>query len=92
MYKVFGQKQMSLNYLFTLIKIDMKGINAFVTFVCGVAVGAAAGLLLAPSKGEETREKIKDVLRENGIKLDSEDLNDVVDELADALDDDIEKE
>lgn len=69
----------------------MKGISAFVTFVCGVAVGAAAGLLLAPSKGEETREKIKDILHENGIKLDSEDLNDVVDELADALDNDIEK-
>lgn len=70
----------------------MKAINAFATFVCGVALGAAAGLLLAPSKGEETREKIKDVLRKNGLTLDSEDLNDVVDELTDAINEDIEKD
>ncbi|MFA6831767.1 MAG: YtxH domain-containing protein [Bacteroidaceae bacterium] len=70
----------------------MKAINAFATFICGVAVGAAAGLLLAPSKGEETREKIKDILRENGLTLDSEDLNDVVDELTDAINEDIEKD
>lgn len=34
--------------------------KVIVGFLCGVAAGALAGILLAPSSGEETRKKIAD--------------------------------
>jgi gas vesicle protein len=34
--------------------------KVIVGFLCGVAAGALAGLLLAPTSGEETRKKITD--------------------------------
>lgn len=34
--------------------------KVIVGFLCGIAAGALAGILLAPSSGEETRKKISD--------------------------------
>ena len=42
---------------------DESGTNV-VFFLLGGAIGAAAGLLLAPKSGKETREKIADWLEE----------------------------
>ena len=39
--------------------------DAIVAFLLGGVVGVAAGLLLAPCSGEETREKISDWLEKN---------------------------
>ena len=60
----------------------MKALNIVAAFLGGMALGAAAGLLFAPEKGEDTRKKIKDVLREKGIKLNHAEMEDLVDQIA----------
>ena len=60
----------------------MKALNIVAAFLGGMAVGAAAGLLFAPEKGEDTRKKIADVLREKGIRLSHAEMEDLVDQIA----------
>ena len=60
----------------------MKGLNVLAAFLGGAAVGAALGILFAPEKGEDTRQKIKDILREKGIKLNRSDMDELVDKIA----------
>jgi len=46
--------------------------NFFFTFVAGAAVGAAAGLLLAPQTGKKLQKELKDGfedLKEKALKL-----------------------
>ena len=63
----------------------MKALNYFVAFIGGAAIGAAAGLLLAPEKGSDLREKIAEALRKRGIKLNRQEMSDLVDEIAEEL-------
>lgn len=60
----------------------MKGLSVFAAFIGGAVVGAAAGLLFAPEKGEDTRAKIVEALRKKGISLSRNDMEDLVDEIA----------
>ncbi|NDV66220.1 YtxH domain-containing protein [Bacteroides sp. 224] len=60
----------------------MKGLNVLAAFLGGAAVGAALGVLFAPEKGEDTRERIAALLRKKGIKLHGSDLDNLVDEIA----------
>ena len=60
----------------------MKALNIVAAFLGGMAIGAAAGLLFAPEKGEDTRKKIADVLREKGIRLSHAEMEDLVDQIA----------
>ena len=60
----------------------MKGLNFLAAFLGGAAIGAACGILFAPEKGEDTRQKIKDILREKGIKLNRSDMDELVDKIA----------
>ena len=60
----------------------MKGLNDLAAFLGGAAVGAALGILFAPEKGEDTRKKIAEALRKKGIKLNRTDMEDLVDEIA----------
>jgi len=68
----------------------MKGLNILAAFLGGAAIGAALGILFAPEKGEDTRQKIKDILREKGIKLNRSEMDELVDkitaEVKDAVD------
>ena len=60
----------------------MKGLNILAAFLAGAAIGAAFGILFAPEKGEDTRQKIKDILREKGIKLNRSEMDELVDKIA----------
>ena len=60
----------------------MKGLNVLAAFLGGAAVGAALGILFAPEKGEDTRHKIAEILRKIGIKLNRNEMDNLVDEIA----------
>ena len=45
----------------------MKAFDFLATFIGGALVGAACGLLFAPEKGSDLREKIAEALRKRGI-------------------------
>ena len=60
----------------------MKGLNILAAFIGGAAIGAALGILFAPEKGEDTRKKIKDILREKGIHLNRSEMDELVDKIA----------
>ena len=60
----------------------MKALNILAAFVGGAAIGAAVGILFAPDKGETTRKKIAEILREKGIRLNREEMDDLVDKIA----------
>lgn len=63
-------------------------LNYLGAFIGGAIVGAAAGILLAPQKGKDTRAKIADTvngfLNKHNIKMNRRDVGDLVDDLEDA--------
>ena len=60
----------------------MKSLSILAAFLGGAVVGAAAGVLFAPERGEDTRNKIVDALRKRVIKLSRTEMEDLVDEIA----------
>ena len=60
----------------------MKGLNVLAAFLGGAAVGAALGILFAPEKGEDSSNKIAEILRKKGIKLNRNEMENLVDEIA----------
>ena len=60
----------------------MKSLSILAAFLGRAVGGAAAGVLFAPERGEDTRNKIVDALRKRGIKLSRTEMEDLVDEIA----------
>ena len=64
---------------------DMRALNYLVAFLGGAAIGTACGLLFAPEKGSDLREKIAEALRKRGIRLNRKEMESLVDEIAEEL-------
>lgn len=63
----------------------MKNTSILLAFLGGAAVGAAAGILFAPEKGDETRARIAEAIRKRGLKLSGKELENLVDDIAEEL-------
>jgi len=61
------------------------GIAIAAAFIGGAVVGAAAGLLFAPCKGEDQRRRIKLALERSGVHIkNNEQLNKLIDNIKEA--------
>jgi gas vesicle protein len=68
----------------------MKGLGYLGAFLGGALAGAAIGILVAPDKGSNTREKISNTvdefLKKHNIKLNRKEVGDMIDDLDEAAD------
>jgi len=68
----------------------MKGLGYLGAFLGGALAGAAIGILVAPDKGSNTREKISNTvdefLKKHNIKLNRKGVGDLIDDLDEVAD------
>ena len=83
---VFQKKRLILHQIQTIkCNFDMRALNYLVAFLGGAAIGTACGLLFAPEKGSDLREKIAEALRKRGIRLNRKEMDSLIDEIAEEL-------
>ncbi len=63
----------------------MKAIHVICAVIGGAIAGACVGLLVAPEKGDDTRKKIMKALKEKGIYLKKDKMEELVDEIEDQI-------
>ncbi|MCI5980678.1 MAG: YtxH domain-containing protein [Sodaliphilus pleomorphus] len=52
------------------------------SFLGGAVVGASIAILFAPAKGEDTRKRIKDLLKKKGIDFTDDEVERLVDQIS----------
>ena len=66
----------------------MKSLGYLGAFLGGAVAGAVLGLLVAPEKGSDTREKltgaVEDFCKKHNLKLSRKEVDDFVDDIKDA--------
>lgn len=65
----------------------MGNLGLLYAFLGGAIVGAGAAVLYAPEKGEETRRRIKELLRKRGILCSENEIDALVEQLTTEVDD-----
>ncbi len=69
----------------------MKPLAYLGAFITGALAGTAVGLLLAPEKGEQTRQKlteaVEDFCKKHNISLSRKEVDDLVDDIKDVAED-----
>ncbi|MBP3299775.1 MAG: YtxH domain-containing protein [Muribaculaceae bacterium] len=63
----------------------MKNLSLLYAFLGGAIVGCGAAILFAPAKGSDLRQRICTILRKKGVKLNDAEVDQLVAELAGAI-------
>ena len=63
----------------------MRTASVLAALLGGFALGATIGLLFAPEKGEDLRAKVAEAIRARGIKLNREEMENLVDDITEEL-------
>jgi hypothetical protein len=71
--------------LINKINSKMKAIHVISAVIGGAIAGAAIGLLVAPEKGDDTRKRIIKALKDKGISLKKDKMEELVDEIEDQI-------